>query len=143
MSYPGIFVDQEFDAHDFAGTTTIARDSIVRAGGPMFGAQWGALTVSGHDAASAITGVTIEDVDIHDATYAGLLFVGPNDAIDGVSLSGVTIDGSGTNGIEVASTASGSATATNVVVTGSAATGLQNGAGGAWTFTRQSGDTGW
>ena len=47
VTYPGIFVDQEFGSHPFGGTTTIARDTILRSGGLMFGTQWGALTVSG------------------------------------------------------------------------------------------------
>jgi hypothetical protein len=143
VTYPGIFVDQQFDSHPFAGTTTIARDSILRAGGLMYRVEWGALTVSGHDATEPITGLVVQDVDVQDATYAGLLFVGPNTAIDGVSLSGVTITGPATSGIEVAPTAKGSATATNVVVTGPGSAGLKNGAPSAWSFTRQGGDTGW
>ena len=143
VTYPGVFVDQEFDSHPFAGTTTLARDTIVRGGGLMYGTQWGGLTVSGHDAASAITGVMVEDVDVQDSTYAGLFFVGPDDAIQGLSLSGVSITGSGTYGIEVAPTASGSASATNVAVAGAASGGLDNAAGNAWVFTKQSGDTGW
>jgi hypothetical protein len=143
VTYPGVLIDQEFDSHPFGGTTTVARDTILRSGGPMFGQQWGALTVSGHDSASPIAGVAVSDVDIEDATYAGLFFVGPNDAIDGLGLTNVTIARPGTYGIVVAPTASGSATATNVVVTSPGTGGLQNGAMAAWTFTRPSGDTGW
>ncbi|HEY3816903.1 MAG TPA: glycosyl hydrolase family 28-related protein [Polyangiaceae bacterium] len=143
VTYPGIFVDQEFDAHPFAGTTTVARDTVLRGGGLMYGTQWGALTVSGHDAAAAITGVTVQDVDLEDATYAGLFFIGPSSAIQGVALDGVSITGAGTYGVEVSSNASGSATANDVVVTGAVSGGLDNGASGAWVFTRQTGDTGW
>jgi hypothetical protein len=144
VTYPGIFVDQEFDSHPFAGATTVQRDTVVRSGGLMYGTQWGAVTVSGHDSGSSpITGVTVSDVDIEDATYAGLFFVGPNDAIQGVALSNVTIAGAGTSGIAVASTAEGSATATNVTVTGAADAGLDNGAPTGWTFTRAGGNAGW
>jgi hypothetical protein len=143
VTYPGIFVDQEFDSHPFAGTTTVARDTIFRSGGLMFGTQWGALTVSGHDTASAITGVAISDMDIQGATYAGLFFDGPGTPIDGVSLTNVTIEGAGTYGLAVDPSASGSATAAGVVVTSPGTGGLQNGAPSAWTFTRQAGDTGW
>lgn len=142
VTYPGIFVDQEFNSHPFGGTTSIARDTILRGGGPMFGLQWGALTVSGHDTAAPITGVSVQDVDIEDATFAGLLFMGPNDAIDGASLSSITIARPGTYGLEVAPTAKGSATATNVVVTSPGTAGLSS-VPAAWTFTRQGGDTGW
>jgi hypothetical protein len=143
VTYPGILIDQEFNSHPFAGTTSVARDTILRSGGPMFGQQWGALTVSGHDSASPITGVSIADLDIESATYAGLFFVGPNDAINGVSLTNVTIAGAGTYGIAVAAGANGSATAANVVVTSPAMGGLQNAAASTWTFTRQAEDTGW
>jgi Pectate lyase superfamily protein len=142
VTYPGIFVDQQFASHPFGGTTTIARDTILRAGGLFFGQQWGALTVSGHDPAPPITGVSVADVDIEDATYSGLLFLGPN-AIEGVSLSRVTIAAPGTYGIAVDSKAKGSATAANVVVTSPATGGLANAAPSAWTFTRRGGDIGW
>ena len=144
VTYPGVFVDQEFNSHPFGGTTTIARDTIVRSGGLMFGQNWGALTLSGHDSALPITGVSVSDVEIDDATYAGILFIGPNDAIDGATLTDVTVTGPATYGISVAASATGSATATNVVVTGAAMGGLDDEApASAWTFTRQSGDTGW
>jgi hypothetical protein len=143
VTYPGIFIDQEFDSHPFAGTITVARDTIVRSGGLMYGQEWGALTVSGHDAAAAITGVAVDDVDVESATYAGVLFIGPGDAITGASLSDVTVASPGTYGISVASTASGSATASNVVVTSPASGGLDDEAASAWTFTRLTGDTGW
>jgi Pectate lyase superfamily protein len=143
VTYPGIFVDQEFDAHPFGGTTTVARDTILRAGGDMYGQPWGALTVSGHDSAPPVTGVSVADVDIEDATYSGVFFIGPNDPLQAVSLDGVTIASPGTYGIAVDPTAQGSATATDVVVTSPAMGGLSNAAPSAWTFTRQGGDTGW
>ncbi len=144
VTYPGIFVDQEFNAHPFAGTTSVARDTILRAGGLMYGTSWGALTLSGHEAASPMTGITVQDVDIQDATYAGLLFIGPKDRIDGVILRGVTIERPGTTGLAVAASASGSASATAVVVSNpGSGMGLQNDAPSAWTFSRGSGDTGW
>ena len=143
ITYPGVLVDQEFNSHPFSGTTTVARSTIVRSGGLMYGAEWGAMTVSGHDTGSAIAGVSISDVDIENPTYAGLFFTGPNDTIDGVTLANITIGGASTYGIEVASTASGSATATNVIVTTPGEGGLDNAAPTAWTFTRGAGNTGW
>jgi hypothetical protein len=143
VTYPGIFVDQEFDSHPFAGTTTVTRDTILRSGGLMYGTQWGALSVSGHDMAAAITGVAVSDVDIEDATYSGLFVIGPGTPIDGLSLTAITVSAPGTYGIAVDPTASGSATAASVVVTSPGMGGLSNGASAAWTFTRQAGDTGW
>jgi Pectate lyase superfamily protein len=143
VTYPGIYIDQEFDSHPFGGTTTVARDTILRGGGLFYGTQWGALTVSGYDPASPMTGISISDVDIEDATFGGVFFIGPKDSIDGAQLTNLTINGAGTYGLVVDPTASGSATATNVVVTNPAVGGMQNGAPSAWTFTRGAGDIGW
>jgi hypothetical protein len=143
VTYPGIMVDQEFDAHPFGGATTVARDTVVRGGGLFYGTQWGAVTVSGHDAASDVTGVTIQDMVVQDATYAGLFFTGPGTPIDGVTLTNVTISGAGTYGLQVDPSAKGSATATGVVVTSPGTSGLDDAAPSAWTFTRVAGDTGW
>ena len=82
-------------------------------------------------------------VDLQAATYAGLLFIGPSTAIQGATLDGVTIESAGSYGLQVAPTASGSASASGVVVTGAATGGLSNGAPGAFTLTRQAGDSGW
>jgi Pectate lyase superfamily protein len=143
VTYPGILVNQEFTSTTFGGTTTIARDTLLRAGGLFGGQQWGALTVGGNDPAPPVTGVSVANIDIEDATFSGLYFLGPSTAIQGVSLSGVTINAPGTYGISVASNAQGSATATNVVVMSSAMGGLSNAAPSAWTFTRAGGDIGW
>ncbi len=142
VTYPGILVDQEFSSNAFGGTTTVARDTLLRAGGLFGGQQWGALTVGGNDPAPAVTGVSVSDVDIEDATFSGLYFLGPSTAIQGVSLDGVTITAPGTYGIQVASNAQGSATATGVVVMSPVMGGLSS-ASSAWTFTRVSGDIGW
>jgi Pectate lyase superfamily protein len=142
VTYPGILVDQEFGSNAFGRTTTIARDTLLRAGGDFGGQQWGALTVGGNDSAPPVTGVSVTTVDIEDATFSGLYFLGPNDAIQGVSLNGLTINNSGTYGISVAPNTQGSASATNVVVTSAAMGGLSN-PSSAWTFNRVSGDIGW
>jgi Pectate lyase superfamily protein len=143
VTYPGILVDQEFGSNAFGGTTTIARDTLLRSGGLFGGQQWGALTVGGNDPAPPVTGVSVANVDIEDATFSGLYFLGPSTAIQGVSLTGVTINAPGTYGISVASNAQGSATASNVVVTSPVMGGLSNAAPSAWTFTRQGGNIGW
>jgi len=143
VTYPGVLVGQLFDSNPFGGTTTVARDTLLRAGGLFYQQQWGALTVSGNEAAPALTGVSVADVDIVDATFSGLLFIGPKTAIQGMSLSGVTVSAPGSYGIAVAATAMGSATATNVVVQSPALGGLSNAASSAWAFTRVGGDIGW
>jgi hypothetical protein len=144
VTYPGIFIDQDFSSTPFAGTTSIARDTILRGGGNMYGRSWGALTVDGNQMSSAITGVQIQTVDIEDATFSGVYFVGPNDAIQDLTLTDVTIANPGTYGINVDPSATGTATATNVVVTNpGSGMGLYNQALSVYTIDRGSGDTGW
>jgi alpha-1,3-glucanase-like protein len=144
VTYPGIFINQGFNSTPFGGTTSVDRDTLLRAGGDAFGTEWGALTVSGSQTSSAITGVQVQDVDIESSTFAGIYIVGPQDAIDGLSLNGVTVADPGTDGIFVDPTAVGNATATDVVVTGpGSGVGLNNQASASFTINRGSGNAGW
>jgi hypothetical protein len=144
VTYPGIMVDQDFGSNAFGGTTQITRDTILRSGGGMYGAKWGALTVRGGQGSSPIVGVQVQDVAIDDATFSGILISGPKDPISGMTLDAVTIANPGTFGIDVDPSAFGSANATNVVVTSpGSGMGLNNGALGSWTFARGAGNTGW
>jgi Pectate lyase superfamily protein len=144
VTYPGIFIDQDFNSSPFGGTTTIARDSLLRAGGTMYSKSWGALTVDGDQQSNAITGVQVQNVDIESATFSGIYLLGPNDAIQGLVLDGVTIGSPGTYGINVDPSATGTATATNVVVTSPGlGTGLDNQAPSVYTIDRGGGDVGW
>jgi hypothetical protein len=144
VTYPGIFVDQGFSSSPFGGMTTIARDSVYRGGGGMYGKSWGAVTVDGDQQSNAITGVQIHDVDIEGATFSGLYFVGPNDAIEDLVLTNITIASPGTYGINVDPSATGIATATGVVVTSpGSGMGLYNQAPSVFTIDRGGGDVGW
>jgi hypothetical protein len=139
-----VFIDQDFDATPFGGTTAVTRDTLYRAGGGMYGRSWGALTVDGNQMSNAITGVQLESIDIESATFSGVYLVGPNDAIQDLVLSDVTIANPGTYGIDVDQSASGTATATNVVVTSpGSGTGLNNQAASVYTIDRGGGDVGW
>jgi len=144
VTYPGVFVDQDFGSTPFAGTTSVARNTLTRAGGGMFGRQWGALTIAGTQQSSAITGVQVQNVDIESPTFSGVYLLGPNDAIQDLVLDTMTIANAGTYGIHVDQSASGIATATNVVVTSpGSGTGLYNQAASVYTIDRGGGDVGW
>lgn len=144
VTYPGIFIDQDFNSTPFGGTTSIARDTLLRAGGLMYGKSWGALTVDGDQQSNAITGVQIQTVDIESATFSGVYLLGPNDAIQGLVLTDMTIASPGTYGIDVDPSATGTATATSVVVTNpGSGMGLDNQAASVYTIDRGAGDVGW
>src|SRR5690606_34461237 len=68
-----------------------------------------------------IPGVTIRDTDIHDSTYDGIQFKTGGGALPDVTVDNVRIDGSVNGcGVLAMSGARGSATLTDVTITGSA-----------------------
>jgi hypothetical protein len=92
---------------------------------------------------NAITGVQIQSVDIDAATFSGIYLLGPDDAIQGLTLTDVTLANPGTYGIDVDPSATGTATATDVVVTNAGTAGLSNQAASVFTIDRGGGDVGW
>ena len=110
----------------------------------MYSTSWGALTIDGDQMSSAITGIDVESVDIESATFSGIYLVGPNDAIEDLVLTDVTIANPGTYGINVDPSAYGTATATDVVVTNPGdGMGLYNQAASVYTIDNGGGNSGW
>jgi hypothetical protein len=141
-NYPGIFLSTTagFQPWPFDGTTTVARNTLTRAGGPHYGYSHGAFKVFSDF--SPVHGVQVSDLQIDDSTFYGIHFEG-SQAVSQFQFDGVQINGYGTAGMWVTSNARGSVQANNVVVTGPLNKGLQNDAQSAFSFQRGSGDTGW
>ncbi|MGW0818472.1 CARDB domain-containing protein [Streptomyces viridiviolaceus] len=121
MNYPGIMLATDHDPLPFSGQTLIAGNALHRTGGAFWAEaqEFGAITLfaQGQD----IPGVTIRDTEIHDSTYDGIQFKTGGGAMPGVKISDVRIDKSNNgSGILAMSGARGSATLTNVTITGSA-----------------------
>ncbi|WP_217140117.1 CARDB domain-containing protein [Streptomyces sp. AC627_RSS907] len=121
MNYPGIMLATDHDPLPFSGQTLIAGNALYRTGGAFWGEaqEFGAITLfaQGQD----IPGVTIRDTEILDSTYDGIQFKTGGGAMPGVRITGVRIDKSNNgSGILAMSGARGSATLTNVTITGSA-----------------------
>ncbi|MGY1577543.1 CARDB domain-containing protein [Streptomyces sp. MN13] len=121
MNYPGIMLATDHDPLPFSGQTLIAGNGLHRTGGAFWGEaqEFGAITLfaQGPD----IPGVTIRDTDIHDSTYDGIQFKTGGGAMPGVQIKNVTIDKSNNgSGILAMGGARGSATLTDVTITGSA-----------------------
>jgi hypothetical protein len=142
VTYPGIFVDLEFNSNDYSGTTSILRDDVLRSGGDMFQRGWGGVTVHGSQDSSPIVGVTIGDVNIDSATYPGLYLYSTSNPIQGLVLDNLTISQPGTWGILIDAPTSGNATATDVVVTNPGSGGMSN-ASSAFTLAQGAGNVGW
>ncbi|MBQ1089446.1 CARDB domain-containing protein [Streptomyces sp. B93] len=121
MNYPGIMLATDHDPLPFSGQTLIANNALHRTGGAFWGEaqEFGAITLfaAGQD----IPGVTIRDTDIHDSTYDGIQFKSGGGAVPGVRISDVRIQNSvNGSGILAMGGARGSATLTNVAISGSA-----------------------
>lgn len=152
VTYPGIFIYAGFSSDPFGGTISIANNSILRGGGAMYGTSWGAMTVDGDQMGGGgqqmISGIQIENLSIQSATFSGVLFIGssdmdPNDPVSEGVLSNLTIASPGTYGIQIAPSASGIITATDVVVTSPGSGGLSNSASSVFTIGNGGGNTGW
>ncbi len=120
MNYPGIMLATDHDPLPFSGQTTIANNALYRCGGVFWGEQqkFGAITffAQGKD----IPGVALRDTEIHDSTYDGIQFKTGGGVVT-AAISNVTVDKSNNGaGILAMSGARGSATLTNVRITGSA-----------------------
>ncbi|QEU96748.1 APHP domain-containing protein [Streptomyces kanamyceticus] len=120
MNYPGIMLATDHDPIPFSGQTLIANNGLYRTGGAFWNEdqEFGAITLfaQGPD----IPGVTIRDTDIHDSTYDGIQFKTGGGAMPDVKISNVAISKSNNgSGILAMGGARGSATLTNVRITGS------------------------
>lgn len=121
MNYPGIMLATDHDPLPFSGQTLIANNALHRTGGAFWGEaqEFGAITLfaAGQD----IPGVTIRDTDILDSTYDGIQFKSGGGSVPGARITGVRIENSVNGaGILAHGGARGSATLTDVTITGSA-----------------------
>jgi hypothetical protein len=135
----GVHVGNRFGAVPLAGTTTIARNVLLRDGNlvPNQPDEIGALWFYAADA--PMTGaVDVHDVSIVDSPFAAVQFFGQ--PISNVTLDRVAIVRAGTFAVQLQ--APGSARFTNVVATGLGAAGRYD-CGSGFVVSRGPGDVGW
>ncbi len=70
VTYPGILIAQHFNSNPFEGKTVVQRNSLIRAGGPMFKLQHGALKIWAEQ--GEISGLIVRDILIDTPTFSGL-----------------------------------------------------------------------
>jgi hypothetical protein len=113
VTYPGILVAQQFNSNPFSGTTVIQRNSLIRAGGPMFNDQHGALKIWADQ--GEISGLVIRDNLIDSPTFSGIELEGSY-PITATTIEQVDVQHPGTYGIILHSDLSGEVTFTSVTV---------------------------
>ncbi len=121
VTYPGILVAQQFDSNPFAGMTMIQRNSLIRAGGPMFHNEHGALKIWADQ--GEISGLAISDLLIDSPTFTGIELEGSY-PITSATIEHVEVRRPGTWGIFLHSDLAGELTFSFVTVSDPAKAGL-------------------
>jgi len=140
-NYPGVLVSTSAAPLPFSGTLTVERNTLVRAGGPHYGQEIGALRIFADQL--PISGVHVGTMLIDEPTFSGIQFAGsqPSTAI---ALQAIEVRNAGTVGISITVEAQGAARADDVVVEGLAPDlGLRNDAAAAFSLQRGTGNSGW
>lgn len=135
----GINVGNRFMAVPLSGTTTIANNTLIRAGcfDPNFNFGVGALWFYAND--QAMSGaIKVSQIEIDQSVNEAIQFIGTG--ITNVSISQVHIEHAGTFAVQ--EQASGAANFSEVTATGLGASGVYN-CGVTFTITRGSGNSGW
>jgi hypothetical protein len=123
VTYPGILVAQQFQSNPFEGTTVIRNNSLIRAGGPMFHNEHGALKIWADQ--GEISGLVVNDLLIDGSTFAGIELEGSY-PITNASFDHIEVRQSGNWGIILRSTVAGEVTFSFVTVNGSGKEALLN-----------------
>jgi hypothetical protein len=116
VTYPGILIAQQFNSNPFAGNTFVQRNSLIRAGGPMFNLEHGALKV--WSAQGEIPGLVVDHILIDSPTFSGLQLDGAY-PITAASFENLEITDAGTDGIFLSSRLSGDAIFSSITVSNS------------------------
>lgn len=113
VTYPGILVAQHFHSNPFEGNTIVQRNSLIRAGGPMFHLEHGAFKVWASQ--GEITGLVVDDMLIDSPTFAGIELQGSY-PITASTLEHITVESAGTSGIHLGSNLQGDVSFSSVTV---------------------------
>jgi hypothetical protein len=139
VQYPGILFARQFNSQPFTGTSTVSRNTLIRAGGNAYNHTHGALKF--HADQGPVGNIKVDTLDIIDPTNSGVHVQGL-DVIDKVWLNGVTIQNAGNASFYLNGGSRGALDAVGVVVTGGA-TGVINESMGQFNLIKGAGSTGW
>jgi hypothetical protein len=114
-------VAQSFESHPFGGTTTFARNSLLRNGGFWRNTKQGAVKIEPQQ--GSISGIRFTDLELVDSTYFGVLVAGEDsnaNQVDAITFESTSIRDSGEFAIFLPATARGSMTLSAVTASGAA-----------------------
>jgi hypothetical protein len=123
VTYPGILIAQQFNSNAFEGNTFVQRNSLIRAGGPMFHLEHGALKI--WSAQGEINGLMVKDILIDSPAFSGLQLDGAY-PITSASFDQIEIIQAGTDGIYLSSSVSGDASFSFITISDSSKNALLN-----------------
>jgi hypothetical protein len=138
----GINVSSNFDPADFSGTTTVRNNTLLRTGSYEWNMNYARGAIWVYACQKNINAsVQFSNNDVYDSTYQGIFIEGPYN-ISNLSFDNIRIVGTGTYGINIRNTAVGSASFSNVSVSGTISSPLYNESTN-FTVIRGSGNSGW
>jgi hypothetical protein len=123
VTYPGILIAQQFNANPFEGTTVVRHNSILRAGGPMFNNEHGALKIWADQ--GEIKGLLVSDLLIDGSTFMGIELEGSYPITNAI-FEQIEIRQPGTFGILLRSNVAGEVTFSYVTVSDPGKEGILN-----------------
>jgi hypothetical protein len=123
VTYPGIFIAQQFNSNAFEGNTVIQRNSLIRAGGRMFNLNHGAFKVWANQ--GEIKGLIVNDLLLDSPTFAGIELQGSY-PITSARFENIEVQGAGTSGIHLSSNLRGDVSFSFVTITASGKEALTN-----------------
>jgi hypothetical protein len=136
----GIHVGNRFNSIPLSGTTTIARNTLVRAGSYDPGMKFGIGAIWFYALDANMTGtVNVEDNDFNDSSYEAIQFFGKS--VSNVTFNNDHINGVGTYAVQIHS--DGSAAFNNVTATKLGAAGIFSCQGTRFKVTQGAGNSGW
>lgn len=135
-----IHVGNRFNSVALSGTTTIARNTTVRAGSYDPGMKFGIGAIWFYALDADMKGaINVEDNDFNDNSYEAIQFVGKS--VSNVTFTNDRINGSGTYGVQIHS--GGAATFNNVTAKNLSAGGVFSCQGTRFKITQGTGNSVW
>ncbi|WP_035851234.1 galactose-binding domain-containing protein [Kitasatospora azatica] len=138
--YPGV---NSGSGTAVAGTFTLARNTLIRAGNSDFNWNFGVGAMWFDGLNEPITGATINvtDTDILDSSYEAIQTI--EGAVNGLNLTNVNIDGAGTYALQAQANATAKFTNVQAKNIAQANTPIENCVGSGFAITDGGGNSGW